>query len=1110
MTIEIPIQTPATTNYDISPTKTEFRIHTAKTSVDIHLSLMPVASMLTHDIAGSMIILSGDVETNPGPVKYPCGICKRAVKYNQSSVACDQCDQWIHRECMHMNTAVFEGLKNISWYCDNCGIPNFTDSFFAGCAAKVDNTYSCLSQTNSSSLLSLDSGTEIHGPIAMSSPISKKSLQAKTSKPLRLLNINTQSINNEKTEMLNVIDEYHPDIIVATETWLKPSVCSSEVIPPCYVTYRQDRKDGYGGVLIAVKNDLLSEEITSPTKPEHLEAVFVKISLVTKKTLIIGGIYRPTNNDNQYATELTDFMIKLSKKHSNAIQWFCGDFNLPDVNWQSNTIEGCRYPSSINQLFIDCAFNCKMEQVVEKPTRMDNILDLFFTNRPSLVSQVQIKPGISDHEMVCIDSAIRPAKVKPVQRKIFLWKKGDIDQLKASVMLFADEFCEKFNIDSPVESMWASLKDNLLQIQEKCIPSKLTSTKFHQPWINRRIKRISRRKRKWYNIQKRTKCYKAKQIYEELKKESRRACQTAHNDYLNNMFAEDQNGNKKFWSYIKSKRKEAVGISMLRNENGVAVTSNKEMANILNRQFTSVFGLRNAEPLPTIAWQYPTMKQLDFSAAGIKKLLDDLDVTKACGPDDLSARLIKTLSSELSSPLELLYSATHHQGLIPSDWKHARVSPIFKKGDRNQAENYRPVSLTCILCKIAEHIIVSQMYDHLDYYGIFTDAQHGFRKKRSTETQLLLTTDDFMLGLEKNIQTDAILLDFSKAFDKVPHHLLIHKLARYGINSNAISWISSFLNNRTQEVHVQGSQSQISEVTSGVPQGSVLGPLLFLMFINDMPSYLKNSSTIRLFADDAIIYRQIKTPQDGQLLQEDLECLLHWEKDWGMAFHPQKCQTLRVTRKKTPTIVNYNIRGHLLECVPSSKYLGLIISNDLSWKKHIQSISTTANRTLSLLQRNIYHCPQPIKTMSYKSLVRPQLEYCSTIWDPHNKCYINQLESIQNRAARFILNDYRRYSSVTHMKSLIGLESLESRRKLNKAILFYKMQNNLVDLNLQLRPSFHFPGRFMQIQCRTTAYQRSCIPDAIVVWNSLAQSTTTAASLEEFKTTASSELIKTF
>ena len=226
-----------------------------------------------------------------------------------------------------------------------------------------------------------------------------------------------------------------------------------------------------------------------------------------------------------------------------------------------------------------------------------------------------------------------------------------------------------------------------------------------------------------------------------------------------------------------------------------------------------------------------------------------------------------------------------------------------------------------------------------------------------------------------------------------------------------------------------------------------------------------------------------------------------------MTFHPQKCQTIRVTRKKQPTITSYSIRGHTLECVPSTKYLGLIISNDLSWKKHIQSISATAGRTLSLLQRNIYHCPEKIKLMSYKSLVRPQIEYCNTIWDPHNKCHINQLEALQNRAARFITNDFRRYSSVTQMKSNISLESLESRRKINKAILFYKIQNNLVDVTLNLRQSAHFPGKFTQIQCRTTAYQRSFVPDSVVIWNTLSTTATSSISLEAFKTSASSELI---
>ena len=172
----------------------------------------------------------------------------------------------------------------------------------------------------------------------------------------------------------------------------------------------------------------------------------------------------------------------------------------------------------------------------------------------------------------------------------------------------------------------------------------------------------------------------------------------------------------------------------------------------------------------------------------------------------------------------------------------------------------------------------------------------------------------------------------------------------------------------------------------------------------------------------------------------------------------------------------------------------------------MQSFSATAGRTLSLLQRNIYHCPERIKLMSYKSLVRPQLEYCNTIWDPHNKCHINQLEALQNRAARFITNDFRRYSSVTQMKSDIGLESLESRRKINKAILFYKIQNRLVDVSLDLRQSTHFPGKYTQIQCRTTAF----VPRSIVVWNKLSTTATSSISLEAFKTNATSELIHLF
>jgi hypothetical protein len=233
------------------------------------------------------------------------------------------------------------------------------------------------------------------------------------------------------------------------------------------------------------------------------------------------------------------------------------------------------------------------------------------------------------------------------------------------------------------------------------------------------------------------------------------------------------------------------------------------------------------------------------------------------------------------------------------------------------------------VCKIAEHIITSQIHDHLEEFKLLTDSQHGFRRRRSCESQLLLTTKDFFQNLDKKSQTDVILLDFAKAFDRVPHDLLIHKLHHYGIDPDVMKLINAFLSDRTQEVIVEGKMSGATAVTSGVPQGSVLGPLMFLLYINEMPEYISNQSCVRLFADDAVIYREVNTESEAVCLQEDLNRLLQWEADWGMSFHPSKCQVIRVTNKKKEIESCYNIRGHALEIVTPSKYFGVTISKSL-------------------------------------------------------------------------------------------------------------------------------------------------------------------------------------
>ena len=232
--------------------------------------------------------------------------------------------------------------------------------------------------------------------------------------------------------------------------------------------------------------------------------------------------------------------------------------------------------------------------------------------------------------------------------------------------------------------------------------------------------------------------------------------------------------------------------------------------------------------------------------------------------------------------------------------------------------------MTVVTCKILEHIICSSVAKHLETHGILNYVQHGFRKNRSCESQLIFTIQDLAKGIDLGEQIDLILLDFSKAFDKVPHKRLLYKAEYYGISRSTLWWIRDFLSSRNQRVIVDGKSSHTAPVRSGVPQGSVLGPLVFLLFINDLPDYVQ-SSTVRLFSDDCILYRKIQNEADSKLLQEDMNNLLRWESDWQMEFHPSKCQLLCVTNKHKPSPTSYDIHGHKLELVDSAKYLGVTI-----------------------------------------------------------------------------------------------------------------------------------------------------------------------------------------
>ena len=340
-------------------------------------------------------------------------------------------------------------------------------------------------------------------------------------------------------------------------------------------------------------------------------------------------------------------------------------------------------------------------------------------------------------------------------------------------------------------------------------------------------------------------------------------------------------------------------------------------------------------------------------------LLDRIDVSKSSGPDKLPGRLLQSLAKEITPVVHFIFTQSLCTDELPTEWTQANVASIFKKGSKLRAVNYRPVSLTCITCKLFEHIICKQILAHLEDHTFLTDLEHGFRSGRSCETQLVTTFQDLaQMHNKKGSQIDIAVLYFSKAFDTVHHDGLRSKLKHYGIDEKIWLWIYNFLKNRKQSVVVDGKQSSLIDVVSGVPQGTVLGPLLFLLHINDLPSVV---SKVKLFADECLIYRNIKNKEDQIALQNDLNLLENWCNTWGMRFNAAKYNIMRVSRTRDHKLYNYSLTGQVLEEVIDAMYLGVTLSNDLEWLKHIATKTNKANSKLSFLRRNLNGCPEKLK-----------------------------------------------------------------------------------------------------------------------------------------------------
>lgn len=827
------------------------------------------------------------------------------------------------------------------------------------------------------------------------------------------------------------------------------------------------------------------------------------------KNIYVSSFYKPKENDSD---SLDGLRASLSKIPTSSLIWVLGDFNLPHIDWDTEQIkQSCSY-KSIYEFFFDVTNDFSLEQVVKTPTRDNHILDLFLLNQPSLVhSSTTLPPlGQGDHDIVHHEMKINLGRRKQKQRHINLYKKTDWNGFRDEMRAYQSTYQEKVK-NCNTNSKWKEFKDSLNNLTQKYVPTKLCKPKDGHPWVTLEIKRLMHKRDRLYSKHKQNRSnpnIKAK--FNHLKHIIQRKLRESYNRYIESIVTDQKEGNtdfcrpnKRLYTFVKQQKTDSSEINCLKH-NGINYTAPVDKANALNFQFQSVFTklvpLKLKHLLELVLPKnltFSIMSDITISVNGVAKQLSKLNPGKASGPDGLTARILKELHAEIAPILADIYNTSLSEGVVPSDWKNAYVTPVYKKGPKSKPENYRPISLTCISCKVLEHIITSNIMTHLDKNNLLFPNQHGFRSRVSCETQLIQFTQDLYDDLNEGGQTDVIVMDFSKAFDKVDHQRLLLKLHRLGINSRTITWIKSFLSDRSQSVVLDGEQSDPCPVLSGVPQGSVLGPCLFLMYINDMPDSIK--SNIRLFADDTIMYLTISNHTDCLTLQSDLTKLETWEKEWLMSFNPDKCEVIRITKKLKPILHDYILHGITLKTTKNTKYLGVTISDNLNWSKHINQVTTKGNNTLKFIKRNIQTRNRKVKESAYKTYVRPLVEYSASIWDPWQKKLILQLEMVQHRAVRYIFNDFGYKSSITNMINQLALPTLENRRKMASLIMFHKIKHGQVRIKFPhyIKPALR--NRFSIPFSRINAHKFSFFPRTTRLWNDLPPDLASCPDLEVFR-----------
>ena len=898
----------------------------------------------------------------------------------------------------------------------------------------------------------------------------------------------------------NIVDKEY-SIIMVTELFPKNRVNINlnivEFTLPGFTLYTADPATYNGrGIGIYVKDSITCIQIGNRIS-EGVESVQILIQAKDRDWLLVQCIYRSPSTGIESLSEIKRIFDYKSAKYNITHRLIAGDFNIKEIDWNLEMSTGGE--NHISTRFMGQVRDKYLYQHVRNYTReragtTPSILDLILTNEKNMIRNLEnCSPlGNSDHMILIFELSLY-LENHSVPRDKFLYFKGDYDTM--SEELSKINWKELF-ISLSSNNAWDVFVETLINEMKKNIPvSKTTPKNYKTPWMKKEsLTAIKEKRRRWNkykfcrNEENRTRYTEAKRIASHEIKEAKI---TYERQIANNIKTDPE-------SKVKTKDK----IEAICDENGDLQHLDSEKVEILNNFFASVFTKENLEDLPTVD-EKPTVNLLEtvnIERETIRKHLSKLNTTKASGPDEMHPKLLRELSEVIDEPLIFLFKKNVDEGVLPQSWKNANVTAIFKKGDKSKPGNYRPISLTSVLIKILEKIIREAIVDHMNNNDFFSKHQHGFRSGLSCVTQLLEVIDDWTKMLDERKSIDVIYFDFQKAFDTVPHERLLEKLHSYGIRGKILRWIRDFLTNRKQRVILNGQCSKWTNVTSGIPQGSVLGPILFLIYINDLPDVVNNF--IKLFADDTKIYAAVDV---NTTLQEDVNRMSTWSSVWQLKFNESKCKHLKIGQiSNTSYTIQTGEQPSTIEISEKEKDLGVTIDKNLNFQEHIYTQIAKANRILVVIRRTFKNLDKEMFLPLYKSLVRPHLEYASNVWYVIFKKEAVALENVQRRATKLVL-EIQHLSYPERLKSL-GIPSLEYRRLRSDMVETFKIINDIDKANkdqlFEIEADRRTRGHNFKLKkrhCRLNTRKFSFANRVISPWNDLAENFVNAKTVNNFK-----------